>query len=51
MKNADFWDVTPCGSLRADVSEGLIAFIIREARISELGILAVVSNRSMLRKK
>jgi hypothetical protein len=28
IKNAGFWDVTPCGSCRNDVSEKLTTFII-----------------------
>jgi hypothetical protein len=46
MKNGDFWDVTPCGLVRTDVSEQLSASIIRVTRIGELGTtLAVTSNR------
>jgi hypothetical protein len=46
MKNGVFWDVTPCGSLRTDVSEELSASFIRVTRIGELGtILVVTSNR------
>jgi hypothetical protein len=37
MKNAVFWDVTPCGFGRSDVSEEYIASIISVTRISELG--------------
>jgi hypothetical protein len=37
MKNGVFWDVTPCGSVRTDVSEELSASIIRVTRIGELG--------------
>jgi hypothetical protein len=33
MKNAVFWDVTQCGSLRTDVSEKLRASIIRMRRL------------------
>jgi hypothetical protein len=45
MKNAAFWDMTPCGSCK----NRRIASIIRVARIGELGTtLAVTSNRSML---
>jgi hypothetical protein len=29
MKRCDFWDVTPCGSLKTYVSEELSAFTIR----------------------
>jgi hypothetical protein len=49
MKNGVFWDVTPCGSVRTDVSEELSSFIIRLSRIGELGTLAVTSNRHTLR--
>jgi hypothetical protein len=50
MKNAVFWDVTLCGSLRTDVSEERSASIIRVTRIRELGTtLAVTRNRSTLR--
>jgi hypothetical protein len=45
MKNAVFWDVTPCGSCKIEVSEKCVAFIIRVERISVLGTLAV-TNRS-----
>jgi hypothetical protein len=42
MKNAVFWDVTPCGSCK----NRCFASIIRVRRIGELGtILAVTSNR------
>jgi hypothetical protein len=34
MKTAVFWDVTPCGSLRTNVSEERIASIIRVKRNS-----------------
>jgi hypothetical protein len=36
MKNGVFWDVTPCGSCKNDVSEELSASI-RVIRIGELG--------------
>jgi hypothetical protein len=46
MKNGVFWDVTPCGSVRTDVSEELSASFIRVTGIGELGTpLAVTSNR------
>jgi hypothetical protein len=41
MKNGVFWDVTPCGSLRTDVSEELSASFIRVTRIGELGTMLV----------
>jgi hypothetical protein len=37
MKNGVFWDVTPCGSVRTDVSEELRASFIRVTRIGEIG--------------
>jgi hypothetical protein len=50
MKNGVFWDVTPCGSVRTDVSEELSASFIRVTEIGELGTtLAVTSNRRMQR--
>jgi hypothetical protein len=46
MKNGVFWDVTPCGSVKTDVSEELSASFIRVTRIGELEtMLAVTSNR------
>jgi hypothetical protein len=49
MKNGVFWDVTPCGSLRTDLSDEVSASFIRVTRIGELGTtLAVPSNRRML---
>jgi hypothetical protein len=46
MKNGVLWDVTPCGLVRADVSEEPSASIIRVTRICELGTtLAVTSNQ------
>jgi hypothetical protein len=51
MKNGVFWDVTPCGSVRTDVSEELSAPIIRVTRIGELGAtLAVTSYRRTLQR-
>jgi hypothetical protein len=38
MKNGVFWDVTPCGSYKNDVSEGLSASFISVTRIGELGV-------------
>jgi hypothetical protein len=37
MKNAVFWDVTPRGSLRTDISEERRASIMRATRLGELG--------------
>jgi hypothetical protein len=49
MKNGNFWDVMPCGSVRADVSEEHSASIIGLTRIDELvTTLAVTSNRRTL---
>jgi hypothetical protein len=46
MKNGVFWDVTPRGFVRTDVSEELIPSTIRVTIIGELGTtLAVTSNR------
>jgi hypothetical protein len=36
MKNGVFWDVTPCGSCKRDVSEELSASFIRVTIIGEL---------------
>jgi hypothetical protein len=48
MKDAVFWDDTPCGSCKNEVSEERIASIIKSARIGEVGtMLAVTSNRSI----
>jgi hypothetical protein len=48
MKNGVFWDVTPYGSCKNDVSEELSASFIRVTRIDELGTtLAVTSNRPL----
>jgi hypothetical protein len=41
MKNAVFWDVTPCTHVRTDVSMEPSASVIKATRISELGTLAV----------
>jgi hypothetical protein len=46
MKNAVFWDITPCGSCKNRRFGELSAPTIRVARIGELGTtLAVTSNR------
>jgi hypothetical protein len=51
VKNGVFWDVTPCGFVRTDVSEELSASFIRATRIGELGTtLAFTSNRRTLRR-
>jgi hypothetical protein len=50
MKNAVFWDVTCAALVRTDVSEKRIASIIRVTSIGELEMLAVISNRSTLRR-
>jgi hypothetical protein len=44
MKNAVFWNVTPCGMCTNRRLEERIASIIRVTRISELGKLAITSN-------
>jgi hypothetical protein len=50
MKKAVFCDVIPCVLLKTDVSEELIAFIIKVTRFGELGTaLAVTSNGRKLR--
>jgi hypothetical protein len=51
MKNALFWDVTPCGSCKNRHFGGSIASFIRVTRFVELGTtLAVTRNRSTLRR-
>jgi hypothetical protein len=50
MKHGVFWDVTPCGSCRTDVSEEPSASFIRVTKIDELGTtLAATRNRRTLR--
>jgi hypothetical protein len=49
MKKPAFRDVTPCHSLRTDVSEEPLAYIIWMTRIGELGTLLVTSNITFLR--
>jgi hypothetical protein len=49
MKNDVFWDITPCGSLRTDVSEELGASFIRVIRIGELGTTLAAFLRSVRR--
>jgi hypothetical protein len=50
-KNVIFWDITPCGFVRTDVSEELSAPNIRVTTIGELQTtLAVISNRRTLRR-
>jgi hypothetical protein len=39
LKNGVFWDVTPCGSVKNDVSKELSASIIRVTRIGEVGTM------------
>jgi demethoxyubiquinone hydroxylase (CLK1/Coq7/Cat5 family) len=48
MTNAIFWDVTPYSCLITDVSEEHTTYIIRVARIGELGTLAVTSSQSAM---
>jgi hypothetical protein len=51
MKNAVFWDVTPCGCVRTDVLGERVASTIKVTRIGELGkTLDVTSYRSTLRR-
>jgi hypothetical protein len=51
LKNGVFWDVTPCGSCKNDVSEDPGASFIRVTRIGELGITqAATSDRRKLRR-
>jgi hypothetical protein len=51
MKNGVFWDITPCGSGKTDVSVEHITSIIRMTRIGELGTtLLLTSNRRTLRR-
>jgi hypothetical protein len=45
VKNAVFWDVTPCGSVRTDVSEERIACIIR---VENSKVLTATNSCSML---
>jgi hypothetical protein len=44
MKNAIFWDVTPCGLVRTVVLEELSASIIKVTRIGELGTTLAVTS-------
>jgi hypothetical protein len=44
MKNVVFWDVTPCGYFKKDLSEERIAPIIRVTRIGVLGTALAVTN-------
>jgi hypothetical protein len=47
MKNAVFWDVTPCGCCKNRRSEELSASFMKVTRIGELATtLAVTSNRT-----
>jgi hypothetical protein len=48
VRNAVFWDVTPCDFVRTDVSEERISSIIKVTRIGELGPLAISSVPSSL---
>jgi hypothetical protein len=50
MKNAVSWDVTSRDSLKTRVPEELIASFISVTRNGELGTLAIISNRIMLRR-
>jgi hypothetical protein len=44
LKNGVFWDVTPCGSVRTNVSEEPSASFIRVTRIVELGTTLAAKN-------
>jgi hypothetical protein len=44
MKNGAFWDITPRGSCKTNVSEELSASFIRVTRIGELGITLFLRN-------
>jgi hypothetical protein len=45
IKNAVYWNVTPCGFVRTDVYEERIASIIKVKKVSDLGrALTVTSN-------
>jgi hypothetical protein len=44
MKNAVLWDLTPGALVKTDVSEDIVASIIRMERTSELGTLATISS-------
>jgi hypothetical protein len=50
LKNAIFWDIMPRGSCKYRCFRGKYRSINRVTKISELGTLAVTSNRSMLRR-
>jgi hypothetical protein len=50
MKNAVFWDVSPCGTCKNRCFGGINTSVSRVTRIGEIGTLAVTSNRNMLRK-
>jgi hypothetical protein len=49
MKNGVFWDVTPCGLVRTDVSEELSASFIRLTRNALLHPWRVMSSTASLR--
>jgi hypothetical protein len=44
VKDDVFWEVTPCGSSKTDVSEELSASFIRVTRIGELGTTLAVTS-------
>jgi hypothetical protein len=45
LKNAIFWDVTPCGCFKNQCFGGILHFHHRVEKIKELGtVLAVTSN-------
>jgi hypothetical protein len=48
LKNAIFWDATPGGSCKTDVSEELIASIITVKRINALGATLAETSKLFL---
>jgi hypothetical protein len=50
MKNAVFWDVTPCGSCKNQRFGGTYRSIIRVTRISELGTALALTINDARRK-
>jgi hypothetical protein len=51
MKNAVFWDVAPCGSVRTDVSGERIASIIKVTIIGEVETTSAVTSKKHVAKK
>jgi hypothetical protein len=48
IKNAAFWDVTPCGSCESRCFRGTSAHITRVKRIGELGTTLIVTANVIL---